>query len=152
MTEIKNVKSKRNAREIKLDLESDNFKGSFGTLTKNEPNVVYIKLLTWMKHTDAIYEYPEHIEHLKKKIKIKFGEYADGSRLFASKIFYNLESKTVLVTADDCFHGSFEFTIKQNEPIESDLDVLKPVIEKLCNKIINAMEVSAYFDFKYSKK
>ena len=66
--------------------------------------------------------------------------------------FYNLESKTVLVTANDCFHGSFEFTIKQNEPIESDLDILKPIIEKLCNKIINSMEVSPNFDFRLTKK
>jgi len=146
------VKSKRNAREIKLDLESNNFKGIFGAINKNEPNVIYIKLNAWMNHSEDIYNYPEHVECLKKKIKIKFGDYASETNLFENKIFYNLKTKTALVTPNDCFHGTFEFTLKQNESTKNDMDELKPIIEKLCNKIITSMEVSANFDFKLSKK
>jgi len=146
------VKPKRNAREIKLDLESNNFKGTFGAINKNEPNVIYIKLFTWMNHTDDIYDYPEHVEYLKKKIKIKFGEYVSETNLFARKIFYNLKTKTVLVTPDDCFHGSFEFTLKQNESTENELELLKPIIEKICNTLIRSIEVSGDFDFRFTKK
>jgi len=152
MVEIKNTKTKRNSREIKLDLESDNFKGIFGSTNKYEPNVIYIKLTTWMNHTEPIYNYPSNMEQLNKKIKIKFGEYVKDTNSFVSKVFYNLDTKTVLVKEDDCFHGSFEFTIKQVEPTEVDMEKIKPVIEKLCNKIINSMEISSNFSFRLTKK
>ncbi len=146
------LKIKRNAREIKLELESPNFKGSYGTMNKLEPSVIYIKLFTWLKHNDDIYNYPENIETLKKKIKLKFKQYLSDSNLFTSKVFYNFDSKGVLVKANEHFHGSFEFTIKQTEPILEDIETIQCVIESICNKLINSMENSSIFEFQFSKK
>ena len=146
------VKIKRNAREIKLALESGNFKGSFGTMNKLEPSVIYIKLFTWLKHNDDIYNYPENMDILNKKIKLKFKEYLSDSKLFTSKVFYNFDIKGVLVKCDEHFHGSFEFTIKQNEPILEDIEEFKWIIEGICNKLIYSMENSSIFEFQFSKK
>ena len=146
------IKIKRNAREIKLELESPNFKGSYGTTNKSEPSVIFIKLFSWLKHDDDIYNYPENVENLKKKIKQKFREHISETDLFSPKTFYNFDTKGVLVKSDESFHGSFEFTIKQNEPIIENLDNIKLVIENICNKLIQSMENSSIFGFQFAKK
>ena len=40
---------KRNLKEIKLEPVSNNFKATYGTVNRLEPNVIYVKLFCWRK-------------------------------------------------------------------------------------------------------
>ena len=145
------LKAQRLSKEYKLTTISKNFKSSFGTTNRIEPKVLYIKLFAWAKHTANMEDYALDVEQLIKKIKLKFKEYAIENDIFDSQIYFNINMKKLIVKENETFHASFEFTIKQKDPINSNIIELRREIENITNNTITQIERSSNFEFSIKK-
>lgn len=143
---------KRNLKEIKLEPTSKNFKATYGTVNRLEPSVIYVKLFCWAQHTDDIHEYKTNVIELNKNVKTKVRKLLRDTGVLNDLPFFNLNMKKVLFKENDSFHTSFEFTIRQKEPMYYDITEIKDIVENFVNKMIEYLELQNNFEFTVNKK
>ena len=145
-------KYKKPLREVNFVLESTNFRGMFGTIDINKPNVIYVKLGSWCNHIKQIEDYDSNVSEFIKVLKVRFKQRLKSTELFIDNIIFNIHFKKILIRKDDRFYTSFEFTLKQKNETLKSIEYLTPVILELCNDIISDMEKSETFKFFSGKK
>jgi len=146
------VNSVRLRKEYKLIPKSENFKVVFGTTIRLNPVIVYTKLNTWIKYDGDIKDFNDNINTLNSNIRFKIKSELRSNRIFDDTFFFTPNIKKILLNTDSSFHGSFELTLKQNNPINNNINDLHGNIEDILNNIIAVMEKNKYFNFSITKK
>lgn len=138
-------------KECKLKPNSENFKVVYGTTNRVTSNVIYVKLTTWMKYLSN-YTYNESVYMLNDSIKHRIKCGLNDSGNFTNLFIYTPETKKTLVkNINKPSHASFEFTIKQNEPSEKNINLLYDEIKIIVDSVIEGMERNPDFEFSAKK-
>lgn len=147
---------KRNGKEIKLLLNSDTkFKSSYGTTNRLEPNILYLKCSTWIKHLETVKDFNTNSIKLKDITKKCFNnEFVKLNKLFEQTYLFIPNIKQVMVNEDDLIHYSFEVTIKQKSPIFLKIGDLNNDINNLICEATKELEnkTNHIFEFHLKKK
>lgn len=138
-------------KKFKLENDHTKFKASAGVSDKENPGIIYLKLDTWATYTGEGKSYKENIEILNSNIRNKIKTELRRNKTFDSSFIYTPEIKRSFFIKKSNFHASFEFTLKQRLPINTNYNELKKEIESLCEYIIKNIENSVYFKFAKSK-
>ena len=139
-------------REIKLKLESENFKSTYGTTTPENPSVIYINIFSWCKHLDLIENYQENIRNLKSKIKYNLKSKIINNDCFNIEMLCNVNSKkTNLIDNDRYFHFSVEVILKLEKECENGISDVSNETKELVEHICVFMEKDKNFCFKKEK-
>lgn len=137
-------------REFKLNIDSKNFKAIYGTINRIQPNVIYIKLNSWVKYEGDFKDYSSAASELNSKIRQVFKNKLNNVKWAEKIFFFNPELKKIIVN-NNAFHASFEFTIKQISPITIDLKLVNEDILSISNEIISIIENNKKFVFSGKK-
>lgn len=141
----------RLGKECKLKPNSENFKVVYGTTNRLTSNVIYIKLTTWVTYLNN-YSYNESIYMLNDTIKHRIKCGLNDSGIFTNLFIYTPETKKTLIKRiNKPSHASFEFTIKQNEPSEKNINLLHDEIKFIVDNVIEGMERNPDFEFRIKK-
>lgn len=146
------VNSVRLRKEYKLIPKSENFKIVFGTTNRLNPVIIYTKLNTWIKYDGDIKDFNDNVNILNSNIRFKIKSELRSNRIFDDTFFFTPNIKKILLNTDNSFHGSFELTLKQNNPINNNINDLHSNIEDILNNVIAVMEKNKYFKFSIAKK
>jgi len=143
----------KNNREVSVELKSENFKCLLGTMNRETPTVLYLKLSSWAEHNSDIHEYKRNITLLDKKIKHKIKDIVNRTNLFDPNIIFLPSHKNNLTKKDDVFHILYEVTLKQ-----TCVDGLK-CVDEICNymnsdinSIVEILERSSNFEFQKRRR
>lgn len=139
-------------KEYKLIPESDNFKVVFGTTNRITPKVIYIKINSWCKFNGDLDEYSKSMNDLSSKSKQIVKTQISNTKIFDNKFFYSTELKKILFNTNKPFHACFEITLRQNEPILKDVNLLNKEIENIVNGLIESLDKNNGFEFSKTKK
>lgn len=138
-------------KEFKIDTEGENFKISCGTLDKTNPSVIYLKFDTWANYSGDSKTYKENIDILNSNVRNKLKSQLRGNKMFDVSFLYTPVMKKSFFSNKPKFHACFEFTLKQKQPINTNIEEIKNEIQTLSSTIIKDIERSAYFSFSLSK-
>jgi hypothetical protein len=137
----------RYRKEYKIIPISKNFKTSFGISNRKKPSIIYIRLNSWAKYLYDIKEYGICLKILNSTIRNKIKSEIRDSMAFDPMFFYTPNIKKVLYKNQSKFHTCFEITIKQSEPIISNIEILTNKVENMINNIIGEIENDNNFVF-----
>lgn len=146
------INNRRLTKELKLNINNNNFKCILGTSNRLNPSVLYIKINAWCLYDSDIKNFKEDMIKLNSMVKNKFKEKLISSGLFKIDFIYTPEIKKTINTNKDTFYSKFEFTVKQREPITSDLKLIKFEIEKLIDIFLKDVEKNNFITFQKTKK
>jgi hypothetical protein len=144
-------KNVRLRKECKIKVNSSNFSSKFGIMNRMSPNVIYIKINSWLEYLGDFKDYSSYINNLNSTIKVEFKTLMNKSNIFDNVFIYTPNTKKNIIINNKKFHASFEFTIKQKEPISKDIDFIKKEIELVVNNIIEKIEKDTMFKYKLTK-
>ena len=139
-------------KEIRINSNSNNFKIILGIANKNEPLVLYIKINSWGNYLGDYKNYNEYINKLNSNVKFLIKNELRNNQMFDNVFFYIPELKKTLNKNNTNMHCCFDLTIKQKQPIETDINKIKDSITYLSNKIVESIENNHIFSFSLNKK
>ena len=139
-------------KEIRINSNSNNFKIILGIANKNEPLVLYIKINSWGNYLGDYKIYNEYINKLNSNVKFLIKNELRNNQMFDNVFFYIPELKKTLNKNNTNMHCCFDLTIKQKQPIETDINKIKDSITYLSNKIVDSIENNHIFSFSLNKK
>ena len=139
-------------KEIRINSNSNNFKIILGIANKNEPLVLYIKINSWGNYLGDYKIYNEYINKLNSNVKFLIKNELRNNQMFDNVFFYIPELKKTLNKNNTNMHCCFDLTIKQKQPIETDINKIKDSITYLSNKIVESIENNHIFSFSLNKK
>ena len=139
-------------KEIRINSNSNNFKIILGIANKNEPLVLYIKINSWGNYLGDYKIYNEYINKLNSNVKFLIKNELRNNQMFDNVFFYIPELKKTLNKNNTNMHCCFDLTIKQKQPIETDISKIKDSITYLSNKIVDSIENNHIFSFSLNKK
>lgn len=139
-------------KEIRINSNSNNFKIILGIANKNEPLVLYIKINSWGNYLGDYKNYNEYINKLNSNVKLLIKNELRNNQMFDNVFFYIPELKKTLNKNNTNMHCCFDLTIKQKQPIETDINKIKDSITYLSNKIVDSIENNHIFSFSLNKK
>ena len=139
-------------KEIQINSNSNNFKIILGIANKNEPLVLYIKINSWGNYLGDYKNYNEYINKLNSNVKLLIKNELRNNQMFDNVFFYIPELKKTLNKNNTNMHCCFDLTIKQKQPIETDINKIKDSITYLSNKIVESIENNHIFSFSLNKK
>lgn len=139
-------------KEIRINSNSNNFKIILGIANKNEPLVLYIKINSWGNYLGDYKNYNEYINKLNSNVKLLIKNELRNNQMFDNVFFYIPELKKTLNKNNTNMHCCFDLTIKQKQPIETDINKIKDSITYLSNKIVESIENNHIFSFSLNKK
>ena len=139
-------------KEIRINSNSNNFKIILGIANKNEPLVLYIKINSWGNYLGDYKIYNEYINKLNSNVKLLIKNELRNNQMFDNVFFYIPELKKTLNKNNTNMHCCFDLTIKQKQPIETDINKIKDSITYLSNKIVESIENNHIFSFSLNKK
>lgn len=139
-------------KEIRINSNSNNFKIILGIANKNEPLVLYIKINSWGNYLGDYKNYNEYINKLNSNVKFLIKNELRNNQMFDNVFFYIPELKKTLNKNNTNMHCCFDLTIKQKQPIETDINKIKDSITYLSNKIVDSIENNHIFSFSLNKK
>ena len=132
-------------KEIRINSNSNNFKIILGIANKNEPLVLYIKINSWGNYLGDYKNYNEYINKLNSNVKFLIKNELRNNQMFDNVFFYIPELKKTLNKNNTNMHCCFDLTIKQKQPIETDINKIKDSITYLSNKIVESIENNHIF-------
>lgn len=139
-------------KEIRINSNSNNFKIILGIANKNEPLVLYIKINSWGNYLGDYKNYNEYINKLNSNVKLLIKNELRNNQMFDNVFFYIPELKKTLNKNNTNMYCCFDLTIKQKQPIETDINKIKDSITYLSNKIVDSIENNHIFSFSLNKK
>ena len=139
-------------KEIRINSNSNNFKIILGIANKNEPLVLYIKINSWGNYLGDYKIYNEYINKLNSNVKFLIKNELRNNQMFDNVFFYIPELKKTLNKNNTNMYCCFDLTIKQKQPIETDINKIKDSITYLSNKIVDSIENNHIFSFSLNKK
>lgn len=139
-------------KEIRINSNSNNFKIILGIANKNEPLVLYIKINSWGNYLGDYKNYNEYINKLNSNVKFLIKNELRNNQMFDNVFFYIPELKKTLNKNNTNMYCCFDLTIKQKQPIETDINKIKDSITYLSNKIVDSIENNHIFSFSLNKK
>ena len=139
-------------KEIRINSNSNNFKIILGIANKNEPLVLYIKINSWGNYLGDYKNYNEYINKLNSNVKLLIKNELRNNQMFDNVFFYIPELKKTLNKNNTNMYCCFDLTIKQKQPIETDINKIKDSITYLSNKIVESIENNHIFSFSLNKK
>lgn len=139
-------------KEIQINSNSNNFKIILGIANKKEPLVLYIKINSWANYLGDYKNYNEYIDKLNSNVKFLIKNELRKHEMFDNVFFYIPELKKTLNKNNTNMHCCFDLTIKQKQPIETDINKIKDSITYLSNKIVESIENNHIFSFSLNKK
>ena len=139
-------------KEIRINSNSNNFKIILGIANKNEPLVLYIKINSWGNYLGDYKNYNEYINKLNSNVKFLIKNELRNNQMFDNVFFYIPELKKTLNKNNTNMYCCFDLTIKQKQPIETDINKIKDSITYLSNKIVESIENNHIFSFSLNKK
>ena len=139
-------------KEIQINSNSNNFKIILGIANKNEPLVLYIKINSWGNYLGDYKNYNEYINKLNSNVKLLIKNELRNNQMFDNVFFYIPELKKTLNKNNTNMYCCFDLTIKQKQPIETDINKIKDSITYLSNKIVESIENNHIFSFSLNKK
>lgn len=139
-------------KEIRINSNSNNFKIILGIANKKEPLVLYIKINSWANYLGDYKNYNEYINKLNSNVKFLIKNELRNNQMFDNVFFYIPELKKTLNKNNTNMHCCFDLTIKQKQPIETDINKIKDSITYLSNKIVDSIENNHIFSFSLNKK
>ena len=132
-------------KEIRINSNSNNFKIILGIANKNEPLVLYIKINSWGNYLGDYKNYNEYINKLNSNVKFLIKNELRNNQMFDNVFFYIPELKKTLNKNNTNMYCCFDLTIKQKQPIETDINKIKDSITYLSNKIVESIENNHIF-------
>ena len=96
--------------------------------------------------------YNEYIDKLNSNVKLLIKNELRKHEMFDNVFFYIPELKKTLNKSNTNMHCCFDLTIKQKQPIETDISKIKDSITYLSNKIVDSIENNHIFSFSLNKK
>lgn len=146
------MSSNSNSRKnFKLKKDYGNFKIISGTQNKAKPLIIFIRMCTWATYNGNGKDYKRNIEELNSNIRNSTKCQLRNSKIFDSNFIYTNEIKRSFFIKKTNFHASFEFTLKQREPISLDFNEITKQIEAFCQESITNIETNYLFKFKKTK-
>lgn len=138
-------------RECKLNVNSKNFKCVYGTTNRLNPSVIYLKLNSWVKYDGDVKDYDLKINSLNYAVKNKIKKIIVENERFTSNYFYTPSIKKTINNNNNMFHICFEFTLKQKDLLELNINNLKMDLEDMSNSLIDVIEQENGFSYTIKK-